>query len=791
MLKDLFSPARAEYLADWLDWLWTVDDEIIFTRSGGMLRVAAFEPPDLETASQDELVVFHAQLTDLLTLPGTGWSMWIDQWRREDRGYLPYSDFDGNLAAQRVDQARRAQFQDAPRAVFSNRTFMALHWTPQSRDAVLAFLHERDVRSPKTLLCTFLDNSDEIFRGLAHLCPAVRVLRGEALASYLAETVSFRQGPAALPTAYLNSQFASTDWHTGTELVIDQQHVHTVEVHIFGAVTPLTLEALHELPFECRWTTTVHFLDPEDQQRALENLRNMWRPKQYGFGGWLAVIATKNRSHSAAKASVDTVMAELDELEGNLQAERDGLATATMSVRVWDTDPAQAEDRAQVIAGILNAAGMRARTATLNAVLATIADIPGNASRELVNRRRPKLRLSTIARCAPVTGVSTGARQDLHLGGPALLVAQSRRRVPLFFSLHAPGTDVGHTAVIGRTGSGKSALLSFMALQYLRYPQSSVTIFDKRRSAMVATLCSDNARWLELGSGGIGVQPLRQIDDPAGMAWANTWLLEALKMRQVMPSARVDAALSDALRALRQQPPDQRTLSALHANLGDDEVRAALLHYTSAGPLGTLFDGAVPGYGKARILCLETDQIMQLAEAPLVLAAAFRAIQRERLVGGHPKLFLIDEAWEPLGHPLFRDEIEDLARTMRKLNGQLCLFTQSPRDLEQAHTAVIMQQMATVVFTADSRAMHEGNARLYRDIGLTEDQIQTIATMRPKGEYLLQTPLFTRVADITLDGDALRICGASRDADIQRARALLTTGVTPGKEFTEQWLSEP
>jgi hypothetical protein len=59
----------------------------------------------------------------------------------------------------------------------------------------------------------------------------------------------------------------------------------------------------------------------------------------------------------------------------------------------------------------------------------------------------------------------------------------------------------------------------------------------------------------------------------------------------------------------------------------------------------------------------------------------------------------------------------------------------------------------------------------------------------PKGEYLLSTPLFTRCAEIALEGDALRICGASKDTDIRRARALIADGVEPGRSFLESWLA--
>ena len=50
---------RGEYLRDWIDWLWSHDQEIVFTKTGGLLRVAQIEPPDLETASEEELVAFH------------------------------------------------------------------------------------------------------------------------------------------------------------------------------------------------------------------------------------------------------------------------------------------------------------------------------------------------------------------------------------------------------------------------------------------------------------------------------------------------------------------------------------------------------------------------------------------------------------------------------------------------------------------------------------------------------------------------------------------------------------
>src|SRR3546814_15851406 len=70
--------------------------------------------------------------------------------------------------------------------------------------------------------------------------------------------------------------------------------------------------------------------------------------------------------------------------------------------------------------------------------------------------------------------------------------------------------------IVGPTGAGKSVLLALLALQFRRYPDSQVYIFDKGFSARAAVLALGGAHHaLGLGSedeGGkaIAFQPLRQ-----------------------------------------------------------------------------------------------------------------------------------------------------------------------------------------------------------------------------------------------------------------------------------------
>jgi type IV secretory pathway VirB4 component len=167
---------RQDELAEWLPWQMALDDEreTIMTSSGGLLRVARIEAPDLETASPEALVALHKRLGAAFARPGTGFSVWLDQWRVAVPGYLPKGDFGGSLAARLIDDSRERQFTDSARPVFSNSAFIALHYVPQPRDAVLAFLMERDGPLVDANVSHFRETSEAIFLEVGRVMRTLR-----------------------------------------------------------------------------------------------------------------------------------------------------------------------------------------------------------------------------------------------------------------------------------------------------------------------------------------------------------------------------------------------------------------------------------------------------------------------------------------------------------------------------------------------------------------------------------------------------------------------------------------
>ena len=73
-----------------------------------------------------------------------------------------------------------------------------------------------------------------------------------------------------------------------------------------------------------------------------------------------------------------------------------------------------------------------------------------------------------VAAClAPLFGPPRGTRESRHLGREALAVLETPWRTAYHYDLFAG--DVGHTLMLGATGSGKSFTLNFLLVEALRY----------------------------------------------------------------------------------------------------------------------------------------------------------------------------------------------------------------------------------------------------------------------------------------------------------------------------------
>ena len=201
----------------------------------------------------------------------------------------------------------------------------------------------------------------------------------------------------------------------------------------------------------------------------------------------------------------------MDVLQGEL-ADRP-FALASCNVHVWADTRALADERAARVAAYLRSRGLVARPAWLNNVLAPLGDMPGNVTQETMragllrgrgpamNVRRTRVEMGAITRVSPLTGISQGHEADWRFGGPALLMATTRRGIRFSWAMNAPGSDSAHTAVVGEDGQRQvgPARAHGRAVPAVRRRQGR--LFDRGRSFMVPCLAL-GGDWIELGAAG-------------------------------------------------------------------------------------------------------------------------------------------------------------------------------------------------------------------------------------------------------------------------------------------------
>ena len=96
-------------LADHLPWALLIGPGIVLNKDGSFQKSFRFRGPDLESATQAELVSTCARLNNVLRRFGSGWALFFEA-ERHAAPHYPHSRFP-EAASWLVDEERRAAFQ--------------------------------------------------------------------------------------------------------------------------------------------------------------------------------------------------------------------------------------------------------------------------------------------------------------------------------------------------------------------------------------------------------------------------------------------------------------------------------------------------------------------------------------------------------------------------------------------------------------------------------------------------------------------------------------------------------
>jgi type IV secretion system protein VirB4 len=782
---------KPEHLADFLPWAALAVEGVVLNKDGSFLRSARFRGPDLDSATDIELVGVTDRLNNALRRLGSGWAIFVEALRFPARGY-PESTFPDPVS-RLVDEERAAQFKEEG-AHFESAYFLTFVFLPPPEEVTRAesLLYENRANGagidPNQILNGFIDRTNRVLELIEGFVPEVAWLCDGELLTYLHSCISTRRQRVRVPEVpmYLDSIMADEPLVCGLAPRLGEAHLRTLTVMGFPSATyPGILDDLNRLAIPYRWCTRAITLDKVDATRALTKKRRQWFAKRKSLGAILREALTNEPSAlldtDAANKAIDA-----DAALQELGADRVAQAFVTATVTVWDENPRVADERLRLVEKVIQGRDFTCIPETVNAIEAWLGSVPGHV---YGNVRQPLVSTLNLAHMMPLSAVWAGPDRNEHLDGPPLLLAKTEGATPFRLSLHVG--DVGHTLMVGPTGAGKSVMLALMALQFRRYPKARVFAFDFGGSIRAATLAM-GGDWHDLGGGlsgdaiaPVALQPLSAIDNLAERAWVAQWVAAILAREGVTITPEVREHLWSALNSLATAPLHQRTLTGLSILLQSAALKPALQPYCVGGPWGRLLDARAEVLGDHDVQAFETEGLIGTRAAPAVLAYLFHRI--EGRLDGSPTLLIIDEGWLALDDPTFGAQLREWLKTLRKKNVSVVFATQSLSDIETSPiAAVIVESCPTRLFLPNERAGEPQFTSIYRRFGLNDQQIKIIATATPKCDYYCQSRRGNRKFELGLAEVALAFTAASDKSDQAAIANLLASH---GRDsFATAWL---
>jgi type IV secretion/conjugal transfer VirB4 family ATPase len=781
---------KADRLFDHLPWVALIGPGLLLNKDGSFQKTLAFRGPDLASSTEAGLVAVRAQLNNALRRLGSRWCLHIEALRAASQDY-PSSTFPDPVS-DLIDNERRDAFESQERH-FESRYFLTFTYLPPeeavSTAESLLLENAPSGRGAAGMYRAALNDFQGTVRQIADILtaimPEVRELGDDETLTYLHGCISTKRHYVRAPEtpAYLDAFLTDDDFQGGLFPRLGKRYIRTISVRAYPTTSsPGLLDRLNELGISYRWVCRYLPLDKEDARRAVTTVRKRWFAKRKGVMALLKEAITREPSlledpDAAAKS------ADADAALAILGGDFASIGYFTPTVTLMDEDADRLADRVREVEGAINRAGFVCKVEDVNAVEAWIGSLPGQAYADL---RRPLVSSLNLCDMMPMSAIWPGPTRNGHLteecvkrgykgAQPPLMSARTAGTTPFRFDLHQG--DVGHTMVVGPTGSGKSVLLNSIAMQWLRYPEAQVFFFDKGASSRAATLLAGGQFFFLGGDASeLAFQPLADIDGPEDRAWAQGWVEDLVAAEGVPIVPQVKEEIWSGLRNLAAGPREQRTLTLLAATVQDQAVKAALAPYTLSGPHGHLLDAHQNSLQAAVWQTFEMAELManRAALAP-VLTYIFRTL--ERRFDGRPTLLVLDEAWLFLDQGAFAAKIREWLKTLRKYNVAVVFATQSLADVARSSIApALIESCPTRIFLPNPDAPTPQIADLYAGFGLNAQQIRIIASATPKREYYYQSTAGNRLFELGLGPIALAAVGASSPGDQQTITAALQGG---------------
>ena len=777
-------------------WGWLDDDRTCLSRSGELIAAGRIRPAVVDGRTPEQIDRVLGLWQRLLSGLGSDTRLQFQMLRRPTLAEGPETS-GSDIASlsgrkRRAFLAERVQRLDAF-VVWSHDPGLrpvgqGAGSGPRSR---LKRLRKRGGRTGATYLASEIESAADRFRAMidagrslvAEHTP-VELLDGHEASGLLSELIN-KPG-----TVWDGATGSGMNWRLAlSELEAERSHLRLdgEPVVLYSLLSPpgqahanllrdlYCLDAVTTVSLEWRpWT-------PQAARRRIRSAQRHYFSRRY------SMMAHAQDAQGTAAAMVDSAAAaESDRLGSALvELEADGVAYGEASLTVAlhgeleGIEPLDGDVRRLFAAH--DAKVIREGYGQLPAWFARLPAQP--RSRQV---RKVFVSAGLAACLAPVFGPLRGEKKSRHLDREPLAVFETPWRTAYRYDLFAG--DIGHTLILGATGSGKSFTLNFLLVEALKY-DPRILILDLGGSYRWLTRFL-GGRYLELAPG--KAEPTLRLTPFALPATTRTfqfltgWVLRLLKLGGFEAGGADTSEVRARIEDLYALGAERRTLSVLAGSL-PVAMWPALSRWTEGGTWGAFFDNAPSGAADIEFRDWQVIDLAGAAEhADLCEAALSYLLERLRLEIEDPtetarlKLMVVDEAWRYLQDPAVLNYLAEAAKTWRKKNAALVLATQSAVDVTGTPGAsALLESIPTKLFLANPELPEEAGA-LFR---LNESEVARIRELTAKRELYLRRPDEAAVLRLEVDPESYWLYTSSPLDAERRAEAVARHGLAGALEL--------
>jgi len=520
--------------------------------------------------------------------------------------------------------------------------------------------------------------------------------------------------------------------------------------------------------------------DPAKSRAFIHSRRRHFHNTKRSLASYVTTSDQPQRSDEIlVDESKEAQIHDLGEALKELEIKGNYFGNYSLTVVVYDQELQKVESACADFYKAFNVHDAQLYEEKYNLFNAYLATVPGNYA---FNLRSLLLLNTNYGDYALLFTLHSGDRVNQHLKQEYLAVLETNHRTPYYLNLHCK--DTAHTVILGRTGAGKSFLLNFLITNLQKYDPHTF-IFDLGGSFEHLTRLFEGT-YVRVGphNSVFKINPFCLPKTKSNLDFLALFV-QVLADHHAGERLRLEdeEEIYQQIENLYSIDPELRTLGVL-ANTLPRRLSLKLQKWTADGQFGFLFDNPEDTVTFSRFQCFDfqgMEQYPQILE-PLLFYILHRAnhIITNREITQVFKAFFIDEAWTFLRNPRIKGYIVEALKTWRKQNAAMILSTQSLDELRKSDIVdVILETCATKIFLANPDMDRE----LYRNqFHLNETEINLIASLIPKRQFLLKNHEIAKVANLEVDARSYWLYTNDPFDNRKRAEAFEKYGFDKGLE---------